>query len=498
MSTPTPEEPRAASPTPTSEEPRAASFWPFMFTLFVGSFMAVLSSSTITIAIPELQRYFGVDLSLLQWTLTSFMLAMGTSAPLTGYLGGRFSFKWVYVGSLVGFILMSVLCGLAWDARSLVAFRFLQGAFCGAITPVTMTLIYQLLPREQQALAASLWSLAAMLAPAFGPTFAGWLITLGSWRWLFFINVPLGLVAVSMALRTIPFYRLHVPKAFDLPGLLTVITGTLSLLIALSQGRAWGWWSGKTVALFLLGTASLLFFVARELRTRAPLLDLRVFKNARYVVTLLVSSIITVSLYSGAFLVPLFLQRIQGVTPLDTGLILLPASLAMALLMPLVGRMYGKLGPSALMTAGVLLIAGGTFALSRLTPEISHTYVLVWMLVRNVGISLSMMPASNAGMEQIPRELTGHASSISNWLRNVFGAFSIAIFTSLLSTFTTREAEALVQHGATERRYIELFSFVGGINDVYLVATIVALVAVPLSLAIRKQRAEPREGYAAP
>jgi MFS family permease len=182
-----------------------------------------------------------------------------------------------------------------------------------------------------------------------------------------------------------------------------------------------------------------------------------------------------------------FLQKIQGVTPLETGLILLPSSLAMALLMPLVGRLYGTLGPSTLMTAGVLLIAGGTYALSRLTPEISHSYMLMWMLVRNVGIALSMMPASNAGMEQIPRELSGHASSLSNWLRNVFGAFSIAIFTSLLSTFSTREAEVLVRQGMTERRQLELFSFVAGINDVYLVATVIALVAVPLSLGIRKR-----------
>ncbi|WNG49556.1 DHA2 family efflux MFS transporter permease subunit [Archangium minus] len=471
-----------------SEESRAIRFWPFMFALFVGSFMSVLSSSTITIAIPELQRYFGAELSLLQWTLTGFMLAMGTSAPLTGYLGGRFSFKWLYVASLVGFTLASVLCGLAWDTRSLVVFRFVQGAFCGAIMPVTMTLIYQLLPRERQALAASLWSLSASLAPAFGPTFAGWLITLGNWRWLFFINVPLGLVAVGLAVRTIPFYRLQAPKAFDLPGLLTVITGTLSLLIALSQGRDWGWTQVKTVSLFMIGTLSLIVFVVRELKTSAPLLDLRVLANGRYLVTLIISSIITISLYSGAFLVPVFLQKVQGVTPLETGLILLPASLAMALLMPLVGRMYGPLGPSTLMTAGVLLIAGGTFALSRLTPDVPRFYMVMWMVVRNVGIALSMMPASNAGMEQISRELSGHASSISNWLRNVFGAFSIAIFTSLLSTFTAREAQELVRQGMTERSRIELFSFVEGINDVYLVATLIALVAVPLSLGIRKHR----------
>ncbi len=472
-----------------TDEPRAPRFWPFMSALFVGSFMSVLSSSTITIALPELQRYFAADLSLLQWTLTGFMLAMGTSAPLTGYLGGRFSFKWVYVGSLAGFVLASVLCGVAWDTHSLVAFRFLQGAFCGAILPVTMTLIYQFLPREQQALAASLWSLASMLAPAFGPTFAGWLITLGNWRWLFFINVPLGLVAGALAVRHIPFHRAQAARAFDLPGLVTVITGTLALLVALSQGRAWGWTDTRTVSLFMLGGVSLGLFVLRELKTRAPLLDLRVLTQGRYVVTLVVSTIITISLYSGSFLVPLFLQKIQGATPLETGLILLPASLAMALLMPLVGRLYGTLGPSTLMTTGVLLIAGGTYALSRLTPQTSHAYMVVWMLVRNVGISLSMMPASNAGMERIARELTGHASAISNWLRNVFGAFSIAIFTSLLSTFAAREAAELVRQGVTERSRLEALSFVAGINDVYGVATVIALVAVPLALGVRKHSA---------
>ncbi|WP_257456126.1 DHA2 family efflux MFS transporter permease subunit [Archangium lipolyticum] len=475
---------------PQKEEgSRDIRFWPFMSAIFLGSFISVLSSSSITIAIPEFQRYFGAELSLIQWTLTGFMLAMGTVAPLTGYLGDRFSFKWLYVAALVGFILSSVLCGVAWNTYSIVAFRIVQGAFCGLIMPVTMTLIYQLLPRSRQAMAVSLWTLSAMLAPAFGPTLAGWLITLGNWQWLFFFNVPLGLVAVGLAVRRVPYYRLRVPKSFDLLGLVTVVTSTLSLLMAFSQSGTWGWTSGKTLALFALGVLSLVVFIVRELRTDSPLLDLRVLANARYLVTLIVSSIITISLYSGAFLIPVFLQRIQGVTPLETGLILLPASLAMALLMPLVGRVYGTLGPRTLMAAGVLLIAGGTYALSHLTPEISHTYVLWWMLVRNVGISLSTMPASNAGMEQIPPSLSGHASSISNWLRNVFGSFSIAIFTSLLSTFGAREAAVLMKQGVTEPRQLQLFAFVESINDVYLVATLITLAALPLSLWVRPQPA---------
>ncbi len=460
-------------------------FWPFMFATFLGSFICVMSSSTITIALPELQRFFGVELSLIQWTLTGFMLAMGTVAPLTGYLGDRFSAKRLYLGALLGFAVASLLCGAAWDATSLVAFRILQGAFSGAILPVTMTLIYQVLPREKQPMAVSLWSLSAMLAPAFGPTLAGWLITVGNWRWLFFVNVPVGLFALGMAARHVPQYRLRQAGAFDLTGLVTVITSSLLLLIAFSKSATWGWHSPWTIGLFVVGTLALAVFIRRELTTPAPLLDLRVLANARYLMTLIISIIITTSLYAGTFLMPVFLQRIQGRTALDTGLILLPASLTMALLMPVVGRLYPWIGPRVLLTLGVALIGGGTYALAHLTPDTSRTYVLVWMLVRNAGISLSTMPASNAGMEQIPPALSGHASSINNWLRNVFGSFSIAIFTSLLASFGAREATLLRARGMGAAE-LERWSFVESINDVYLVATAIVLVALPLCLLISK------------
>ncbi|WNG19740.1 MDR family MFS transporter [Cystobacter fuscus] len=468
-----------------AEAPREVRFWPFMFALFLGSFITVLSSSSITIAIPEMQRHFDAELSLMQWTLTGFMLAMGTVAPLTGYLGDRFSFKWLYLAALWGFLVSSLLCGWAWDAMSLVGFRCLQGAFSGLVMPVTMTLIYQVLPREKQALAISLWSLSAMLAPAFGPTMAGALITLSSWRWLFFINVPLCLLAIVLTQREVAWYRLRAPGAFDLPGLITVVSSSLALLIAFSRSGSWGWGNPKTLGLFVLGGVSLLVFIVRELKVEAPLLNLRVLTNRRYLLTLIVSSIITISLYAGVFLLPVFLQRIQGRTPLDTGLILLPASLAMALLMPVVGRLYGVLGPRVLMVAGISMIGVGTYALSRLAPDTSSTYVLLWMLVRNVGISLSTMPASNAGMEQIPPVLSGHASSLSNWLRNVFGSFSIAIFTSLLSTFGRLEGARLVERGVMETpQRMEALAFVASINDVHLVATIVVLAALPLSLMV--------------
>ncbi|WP_337589393.1 MDR family MFS transporter [Paenibacillus contaminans] len=475
----------------SKEELQQIKFLPVMIAIFFGSFVTILSSSTINIAIPVLVNDFHSDLSTIQWTLTGFMLSMGTFAPITGYLGERFSYKRLFLYSLVGFTIASALCALAWDASSLIAFRILQGVFSGLIMPATMAIIYQIVPREKQAMAISLWAASSMLAPAIGPTFSGWLLQNWSWPWLFWMNVPIGIVAIIMVARYIPYYRLNVPKSFDLAGLITVVLSSSSILVSLSQGHAWGWSSWKTVSLLVFGLVTLVLFVWRELKAETPLLNLRVLKNGRYSLTLIITCIVTISLYSGTFLTPVFLQNIQRVTPLDTGLILLPASLAMAIVMPFVGKLYGSIGPRALMIAGIVLIAAGSLPLSWLSVNVPHGYILFWMIVRNVGIALTMMPASNAGMEQISPELSGHASSLSNWLRNVFGSFAIAVFTTILASRSATHATDMVASGMTDKASIQMMSFTMSVNDVYLVATIIALVALPLSLFVRSKGVKP-------
>ncbi|MDD9270689.1 DHA2 family efflux MFS transporter permease subunit [Paenibacillus sp. GCM10023248] len=465
-------------------------FWPIMIAIFFGSFVSILSMSTINIAIPILSEHFHSDLSKIQWTITGFMLASGTIAPITGYLGERFSYKRLYALALVGFTVFSLLCAIAWDAPSLIAFRIIQGAFSGLIMPATMTIVYQVIPREKQPIAISLWSLSAMMAPAIGPTLSGWLLQNWSWHWLFLLNVPVGLIATYLVIRLIPFYRLSVPKRFDAIGLITVVIGSLTLLVAFSEGHAWGWTSGRIIGLFATGVVVLGLFIWRELRAETPLLNVRVLTNARFSLTLIISSIVTISLYSGTFLTPIFLQNIQHVTPLDTGLILLPASLAMALCMPLVGKLYSVVGPRILIFVGIALIAVGTLTLSWLSVDVSRGYILFWMIVRNVGIAFATMPASNAGMEQIPRTLSGHATSMSNWVRNVFGSFAIALFTSVLAAQSTKHATDLAAGGIQDKAVIGMQSFTMSVNDVYLLATFIVLVALPLSLFVGKRSAE--------
>ncbi|WP_268795772.1 DHA2 family efflux MFS transporter permease subunit [Paenibacillus sp. Soil522] len=364
----------------------------------------------------------------------------------------------------------------------------LQGAFSGLIIPATMSIIYQIIPRERQAMAVAFWGLSAMLAPAFGPTISGWVLENLNWHWLFLMNIPIGMIAILFVYAYIPYYRMNVPKSFDGLGFLTVIVSSSSLLLALGQGHNWGWGSWKIVSLFVLGAVTLLLFIWRELTTETPLLDIRVFKNGRFTLNAIISNIITISLYSGTLLTPVFLQRIQHVSAMDTGMILLPASLAMALLMPVVGKLYGIIGPRWLMSGGILLLTIGTLALSWLSIDVSHTYVIWWMIVRNIGIAFVVMPTSNAAMEQIPAELSGHASAITNWTRNVFGSFAIAIFTTMLASRSVTHAAGYMNAGDVDKLHIEMMSFTMSVNDVYVIATLVAAVALPLSLFVGKAK----------
>ncbi|MBD3919283.1 multidrug efflux MFS transporter [Paenibacillus sp. PR3] len=468
--------------------PTHIKFWPIMIAIFFGSFLSVMGISTINIALPFLIEDFHSDLNTIQWVLTGFMLSLGVIAPLTGYLGNRFGFKKLYLYSMVGFVVFSLLCALAWDTTSLIAFRILQGAFSGLVLPATMTIIFQVIPREKQAFAVSIWALSGMLSPAFGPTLSGWLIQNFSWEWLFYINIPIGIIAIVFIQLMIPDYRIGSRKPLDIAGLAIVVTSSTALLLGLSEGRQWGWTSWNTLGLFALGIVALLLFIWRELHTEHPLLNLRVFTNARFTISLISATLIMISLYSGTLLIPLFLQNVQHISALDTGIIMLPASLIMALFMPVAGKLYSRLGPLWLTVAGIILILIGSYEMTQLDVGVSHTYIIVWMTVRNIGVSLAAAATGTAGMEEISGALSGDASAVNNWVRNVGGSFAIALFTSLLISHETSHGQTLAASGTQDQATIPLLAYTMSVNDVFMVATIIVAIALPLGLLVRKKR----------
>ncbi|SFF23588.1 drug resistance transporter, EmrB/QacA subfamily [Paenibacillus algorifonticola] len=462
------------------------SFWPIMTAIFFGAFLSVLAISSINVAIPVLMNHFQAELSTVKWTLTGFMLANGIIAPVTGYLVDKLSAKYLYIWALIGFTVSCALCAVAWSMEALIVFRLLQGLFSGLILPVTMTIIYQVIPRERQAFASSMWSLSTVLAPALGPTLSGWLIQSLSWQWVFWMNLPFGIAAVLAAWKLLPHYRLSEPKRFDSSSFALVITCSSFLLIAFSEIDQWGWGSWKTVGLLAAGMLLLLAFIWRERSAAEPLLDLSVFSNRRFAMCLIVSSVLGMSLYSGSYLTPVFLQTIQNASAMEAGLVMLPASIAMAVFIPIAGKLYGRVGPARLVLTGLLLMGIGTLAMSRLTVDTPHSYVIGWMIVRNIGVALGIVPVSNAGMEQIARQMTAHASSASNWVRQASASLAIGLFTSLLSTrLMVHVAERAPQ---APDKDAELQAYTMAINDVTLLAAIIVFAVLPFLWVLRRRK----------
>lgn len=465
------------------------AFAPLMAVIFIGAFLATLSSSTINIVLPVLMKDFNSSLDIAKWTMTGFILAMGTVAPLTGFLGEKLSYKKLYILSLMGFTAASLLCAISWNIYSLIAFRILQGCFSGLIAPCAMTIIYQMVPKNKQASSLSIWSLASMLSPALGPTLSGWLIQNYNWQSIFMINLPIGIIAVIMAFFFLPYYKSESTITFDYPGLIICIGSSLSLLIAFSEGSACGWGSWKVLGLAILGLLFLGLFIYRELTAKSPMLNLRVFKYKTFSLSVLAGAIINIALYSGTMLTPLFLQTIQGLSPMDSGLVLLPGSLLMALAMPVVGILYGKVKPHFLVITGMLIIALGTYRMGYLTLGTPKGYIILWMSVRNIGISLAIMPATNIGMAVVSKKLTGHASAVNNWIRQAFASLSIGIFTSILSTRTVYHMKELGSSGIVGNM-LKAKSSVLAVNDIYTLAAVILLIGIPVSFLLKSPAPE--------
>lgn len=460
-----------------------------MTALVIGAFLTTLATSTINIALPYLMKNFNTSLDTVKWSMTGFMLATGIVTPITCYLGEKFSYKKIYLISIFGFTLSSIFCALAWNVESLIVFRILQGVFNGLAVPSTMSIIYQVIPKKKQAFSLSLWSFSATIAPAIGPTVSGWLLQNFNWQAIFIVNIPIGIIAALFIIKAVPYYKLNPPESFDLFGFSTCVAASVLLLTAFSEVSKWGWTSFKTLTFLAAGVIILAVFIYRELTARTPVLNLGIFKNKGFTISVIIRGIITMGLYAGSLLTPLFLQNAQHASALDAGLVLLPSSLAMALCTIVVGKLYDRMEPRFLVAAGVVLMVIGSFFLARLSLETSHTYLAVWMTFRNVGIALSLGPVTMIGMGVLDKKVSGSGSSINNWAAQSIGCLSIGIFTSLLTYLSGRHAVDLVNTGAAVKMSKELMennAFVMGVNDVNFISAIIMLIALPLCFILNK------------
>jgi EmrB/QacA subfamily drug resistance transporter len=432
----------------TAAPARAASTASWMVPLVVlifGMFMSVLDTSIVNVAIPTIQKDFGAATDDIQWIATAYTLALGVIVPLSGWLGDRVGMTRVYLVCLVLFAGASALCGLSWNLNSMIFFRILQAIPGGILPVVCMSMLYAIVPREKIGSAMGIYGLGIIVGPAIGPTLGGYLVEYVDWRLIFYINVPIGIVGAMAGFALLPKMAPTSTRKLDWWGFLTIGSGLFAMLLATSKGTDWGWSSYAVVGLLVYSGFAFALFVVIEFELDEPLLDLRVFLIWPFVNSLLLISILSIGLNAILFYLPLFMQEGQGIQALQTGLTLLPEALMMAVLMPIAGTLYDKIGPRWPAVIGLVIAAYGGYLLCRINPNMSQQDVVIWTCVRAAGNGLAMMPIMTAGLAAIPAAFASSGSPVNNIAQRVSGSLGLAGLTVLA---TSQQAQLMADRAA--------------------------------------------------
>lgn len=386
----------------------------------IGGFMSILDSSIVNVAIPTMMNDFQTTLSRIQWVSTIYMLTLGVVVPTSGWMGDKLGYKKLYIYSLIIFTAGSALCATASLEKFLIAARIIQAIGGGMIMPTMMAMIYTIVPKGKIGQASGLIGVTMMVAPAIGPTLGGYLVEYVSWRWIFTINLPVGVMAVFLSWLLLPEIPSHREAgSFDILGFITSSSGLFCLLLALTQGQDLGWTSLPITLLIWVSCGLLSIFVYHELTTPNPLLDLSIFKIPIFSIGNIMMAIMNIVMFSALFYVPFFLQSIRGMGALDVGILMLPPALVSAIMMPISGILYDRIGARIPVTVGVVVTTISVYLFSHIDVNTPLRTIILWNCLRQGGMSLSMMPLQSAFMTVLPSELVGRGSAISNIIGRV-------------------------------------------------------------------------------
>src|SRR6266446_9686658 len=515
--------------------------WIVAMVVIIGVFMAILDSTIVNIAIPRLQSVFGADLHSVQWVLTAYILAQGVATPAAAFLANRLGIKRFYIMSLAAFTLGSALCGLAWNLPLLITFRVLQAIGGAALFPLSLTLIFREFPPQERGTALGLFGVPALLAPALGPTLGGYLVTYVGWQAIFYVNVPIGIVAIVLSAMLIREYRPEGQMRFDFPGFFLAALGLATILYGLSSASTDGWGSGIVLGSLSIGLLSLAIFVTVELVTAnrggQPLLDLRLFANGPFRAGMIANMLVVFGLFGGLFLFPIYLQNIRFLSAFQAGLILLPQALAAMVCTIIGGRLVDRIGVRAVMIPGLLVLAFATWQLTYISLYSTYGWLQLMFILRGIALGLTVQPLTVAMLSEIsPRQLA-QASSLNTVNRAVASSLGIAILATLVQSqslvhfghlaervtagsplgrlvlslqaaFVARGADLVAAHTATlqliARYFLQRQAFVLSIQDALRLTIFVIVLAIIAVLFVRnKPRPQripeqaPREGIPA-
>jgi DHA2 family multidrug resistance protein len=437
--------------------------WLITVSVMMAVFMEVLDTSIANIALPHIAGSLSATPEEATWVLTSYLVSNAIILPMTGWLGNYFGRKRVLISCIVMFTFASALCGMAWSLPTLVIARVLQGFGGGAMVPIAQAIMLESFPPQKRGAAMAVFAQGVVVAPILGPVIGGWITDSYSWRWIFYINLPVGIGAALMAKWVVedpPYIKRNTKADIDFIGLglLAVWLGTMQ--IVLDKGQEADWFGAEWVRWFTVTSIAAFFaFIAWEFHVEHPLVDLRVFKNRNFTVGLILMTSLAAILYGTTAQLPLFLQTLMGYPALQSGYAMAPRGVAAFFTTWCVGRLVGKIRMRTMLLFGFVALATSSFMLSDINLQVSKMNVIWPSVINGIAISFIFVPLTTATMSQLAQHQIGNASGLYNLMRNLGGSIGIAFVTTMLARGAQMHQSLMVGHlTATDPAFKEQFA----------------------------------------
>lgn len=465
--------------------------WQITLIIALGLLMAILDVTIVSVVLPQIATALHSDYQTSTWIGTGYLLASAAVIPIIGYLSDRIGSKTIYLLALGLFTLCSVLCAFAPNVQALIVFRVFQGIGGGALLPVAMAIVLRLFEPTERAGAIAVLMVPVLMGPAFGPTLGGYLATVGSWNAIFLINAPIGVIAfllVFFVLRgkvdeqTANGNKLTQAQRFDWLGLVLAMTSFTVLVYGINQiGNGW---NATVIGELVAGTVLIVAFILVELRVKDPVMELRLFRNYTFAISNIMTWVSSAVFLASLFLVPVFFERVENLSALSTGEIVITQGLAMAIGLAFGGRLYNRVGPRVLTMIGAILVSVSLFGFTRLTITTTGTDVQVWLILRGLGLGLFMQALQTLSASVVSRQQMAKATSLMSSTRNITGAIGVVVLITYLTQRTAAHAtDALascsqVAQRAVAQACVAQNALTMGMNDTFFLALIACAVCV--------------------
>ncbi|MFD1608032.1 MDR family MFS transporter [Oceanobacillus luteolus] len=447
---------------------------PLVIVLISGAFVAILNQTLLGTALPKIMTDLNLTENTVQWLQSVFMLVNGIMIPITAFLIGRFTTRRLFLTAMVLFSLGTLTAAVSPNFELLLAGRVLQASGAGIMMPLMQTILMLIYPIEKRGSAMGMFGLVIAFAPAIGPSLAGYIVEAGSWRWLFWMILPIAIIDIILAYFVLKnVTKLTNPK-LDVLSIILSTFGFGGILYAFSMAGSAGWGSAEVILGFLIGTITLIWFITRQFKLKQPILEFRVMKYKMFTITTIIGMITFIAVIGAAIILPLYMQTMLGFSAFESGLALLAGAVIQGILNPITGRLFDRFGAKWLSITGMFILTVSTFMFAVLTPETSFVYISVVHALRMASISMVMMPVTTAGLNVLPTELISHGAAVNNTLRQVSGSIGTALPITIMTTFTIPE------------KGIE--GMIRGVNISFVFAGAIALLGLILSFYIRDRK----------